>query len=263
MGSPMSDGMALMLPETLQAPNLHHLMLSSFTCPIQPRLRPNAASLVTLHLIIDRQSAYFPPNILLQWISFMPQLEILAINFKFPVPNRDVERQLTRGPIMTHITLPVLRFSWFQGVSAYLEALICRITTPCLEDLTINLFKQLTFSLPCLAQFMITTENLRFDHAWIEFEDKQISVGMFSRETDTSNTHSFSLTVDCGHLDWQVFSMAQISNALSQVFSVVGRLYLEQEVHSRSSEEDNVVDRMEWRNLLHQEDDTRLGVTRP
>jgi hypothetical protein len=143
-----------MLPETLQAPNLHHLALGGFACPIRPRLHPTAASLVTLFLITDNQSAYFQPNVLLQWISLMPQLENLAIVFSFPVPNHDVERQLTHTPITTHITLPNLRLFWFRGVSAYLEAVVCRITTPRLERLRIQFFKQLTFSVPRLPQFV-------------------------------------------------------------------------------------------------------------
>jgi hypothetical protein len=59
----------------------------------------------------------------------MPQLESLAISFTIPIPNREVERQLTHNPITTHITLPNLRVFWFQGVNAYLEAVVCRITT--------------------------------------------------------------------------------------------------------------------------------------
>ena len=210
-GNLLGDGIALMLPETLQAPNLHHLTLGYFTYPIQPRLHPTAASLVTLDLVIDHQYAYFPPNILLQWISFMPHLENLAIVFTFPVLNRDVERQLTHAPITAPITLPVLRLFWFRGISAYLEALVCRIMTPCLEDLDIQLFKQLTFSVPRLVQFMNTTENLRFDNAVIMFEDKRIYMSMSSRGADM---HTFFVRVDCGHLDWQVSSMTQISNAL-------------------------------------------------
>ena len=69
---PQEDNTVLMLPETLQAPNLHHLALGGFACPMRPRLHPNATSLDTLFLIIDHQSAYFQPNVLLQWISFMP-----------------------------------------------------------------------------------------------------------------------------------------------------------------------------------------------
>ncbi|KAF8493693.1 hypothetical protein F5888DRAFT_1806016 [Russula emetica] len=177
----------------------------------------------------------------------MPQLESLDIVFTFPVPNRDVERQLTHMPITTHITLPNLRLFWFRGVSAYLKAVVCRITTPRLESLQIGLFKQLTFSVPHLPQFMIATENLRFDNAVIKFKDKQVNVLAFFREADT---YAFGVAVDCWHLDWQVFSMAQISNALSQVFSAAEHLTLEHEVHSQSSEEPNDVDRIDWRNLL-------------
>jgi hypothetical protein len=46
------DTTALMLPETLQAPHLHHLALRGFACPIRSRLHPTAASLVTLFLAI-------------------------------------------------------------------------------------------------------------------------------------------------------------------------------------------------------------------
>jgi hypothetical protein len=44
--------------------------------------------------------------------------------------------------------------------------------------------------------------------------------------------------------------VAQIFNALSQVFSAVEHLTLAHKVHSRSSEEHNEVDRAEWRKLL-------------
>jgi hypothetical protein len=217
------DGTGLMLPETLQAPNLHYLALRGFICLIRYRLHPTAVGLVTLYLAIYHPSAYFRPNVLLQWISFMPQLESLVTAFTFPVPNRDVERQLTHTPITTHISLPNLRLFRFQGVSAYLEAVVCRVTTPCLESLQNQFFKQLTFSVPRLQQFMNTTENLRFDNGVITFKDKQIDVLISFREADT---YAFGVTVDCWHLDWQVCSVAQISNALSQVFSLVERLTL-------------------------------------
>ena len=243
------DSTALMLPETLQAPHLRHLTLGGLTCPIRPRLHPTAASLVTLSLTIFHPSAYFQPNMLLQWISFMPQLESLAVIFTFPVSIRDVKRQLrvTHMPVTTHITLPNLRLFGFQGVSAYLEAVVCRITTPRLKKLQIQLFTQPTFSVPRLAQFMDTTENVRFDNAEVMFKDKCIDVGMFSREAES---YAFGLTVDCWHLDWQVSSMAQICNALSQVFSAVEHLVLRHKVHGQSSEEHNDVDRIEWRKLL-------------
>jgi hypothetical protein len=244
---PLTKDMALKLPETLQAPNLRHIMLKGFACPIRSRLHPTAAGLVTLYLTIEHESAYFQPNVLLQSISFMSQLESLVIFFSLPVPNRDVERPLTHTPITTHITLPNLRLFWFRGVSAYLEALVCRITTPRLEMLQIQLFKQLAFSVPRLAQFMNTTENVRFDKAVFIFGDERLVVVMFLRGADV---YAFGLSVDSWHLDWQVSSVAQISNVLSQVFSAVEHLTLKHEVHTQSSEGHYEVDRIEWRKLL-------------
>ena len=248
VGPKTMDSAALILPETLQAPNLHHLILTSFAFPVQPQLHPTATGLVTLALTITHPSAYFQPNVLLQWISSIPQLETLVIAFTFDVPNRDVESQLTHTPITTHIILPNLRSFVFKGVSAYLEAVVCRITAHRLEKLKILLFKELTFSVPHLPQFMNTTENLRFDDAVIKFKDKEIYVWMSLRE---ARTYPFVVTVDCCNLDWQVSSIAQIFNALSQVFSVVEHLDFRHEVHSSQlSEVHNHVDRIEWRNLL-------------
>ena len=241
------DSTALMLPETLQTPHLRHFALNGFACPIRPRLHPASTSLVTLFLIIDHRSAYFRPNILLEWISFMPQLEGLAIGFTFPVPNLDVERQLTHTPITTRITLPNLRLFQFQGVTTYLEAFVCLITTPRLEGLEIQFFEQLTFPFPRLAQFIHTTENIRFDDAVILFEDEQIRMGMSFREADK---YAFAVTVDSCHFYRQVSSVAQISNSLSQVFSAVEHLTLRRRVHGQSPEERNNVDRVEWRKLL-------------
>jgi len=204
--------------------------------------------LVTLYLVIFHTSAYFQPNILLQWISFMPQLETLAILFEFPVPNRDVERQLTHTPITTPITLPNLRHFRFQGVSAYLEAIVCRIVViPRLKTLHFDFFKQLTFSIPRLVQFMNTTEYSRFNSAVIYFTGKRIIVAMYLNRAET---YVFGVSVRGWHLDWQVSSMAQILNPLSQVFSPVEHLIFRHKVHSQSSEEHNEVDRIEWRKLL-------------
>jgi hypothetical protein len=161
LGSPNMGGTALMLPETLQAPNLRYFLLSGFACPIRSRLHPTATGLVSLFLFTNHPSAYFQPNVLLQWVSFIPQLECLTIAFKPAVVNRDVERQLTHTPITTHITLPNLHFFGFQGVSSYLVAVVYSITTPCLENLKIQLLDEREVSIPDLREFMKTTENLR------------------------------------------------------------------------------------------------------
>jgi hypothetical protein len=238
----------LMLPETLRAPLLRHLTLRGFVLPRGTRLLTTAVNVVTLCLFIDHPFAYFQPNTLLQWISFMPQLETLLVEFSFPVPNRDVERPPTRTPIMTSVTFPNLRSFLFRGVSAYLEAVVRRISTPCLEKLGIQFFEQLTFSVPRLLHFMNTTENLRFDSAKFEFYSDEVHVRVYPHEE--TETCPLSILVGCWHLDWQVSSVAQIFNSLSPIFSTVEHLTLKCEVHSRSSEEHDEVDRTEWHRLL-------------
>ena len=238
---------ALVLPETLQAPHLRHLALTGFVLPTGSRLIATAVGIVTLCLYISHPSAYFQPDILLRWISLMPQLETLIIAFFFPVPGRDVERQLMRIPIMPHVTLPNLRWFVLQGVSAYMEAVACRITTPRLEKIGVQFFKQLTFSVPRLLQFVNATEGLRFDSAEFRFFKERVCVDFRPRE---AKTYALSIYVDCWHLDWQVSSVAQIFNSLGQVFSTVEHLILDHVLHSRSSEEHNEVDSTEWCKLL-------------
>jgi hypothetical protein len=240
----------LILPETLQAPRLRHLTLAGFTLPIRLRLLTTAVGLVSLCLIMNDPSTYFHPNALLHWLSFMPQLETLAVVFFTAIPNREilVERRLTDMPTITPVTLPNLHHFWFGGVSAYLEALVHQITAPSLEKLQIEFFNQLMFSVPRLLWFMNTTNNLRFDSAKFWFDNKRVYVHIYPREEAETNT--LIINVECWHLDWQVSSVAQISNSLSQIFSAVENLTLKHAVHNMSSDEHNEVDRTEWHKLL-------------
>jgi hypothetical protein len=238
----------LRFPETLQTPHLRYLLLQGFALPIGSRLLTTAVGLVTLHLPMIHPSTYFRPNTLIQWISLMSYLETINIYFKISVPNLDVERQLTHTPITVPITLPNLHRFVFRGDSAYLEALVHRITTPRLEKLEIEFFNQLTFSIPHLLQFMNTAENLTFDRASFNFYDKLVSVGVYP--PGETKLYALSIVVKCQHLDWQVSSMAQIFNSLSQTFSAVENLALQHDLHRQSSEEHDEVDRTEWRKFL-------------
>ena len=236
----------LLLPETLRAPHLRHLALGCFFLTIRSRLLTTAVGLTMFSHFVGHPSSYFQPNILLQWLSLMPQLETLIIIFFFPVPSRDVERQLRNKPITTHVTLPNLRQFSFMGVSAYLEAVVRRITTPRLEKLSIGFYKQLMFSIPRLGQFMDTT-NLRFDSAKLEFNEDRAYVGVYFRE---AKMYNLEMAFHCSHLDWQVSSVVQMFNSLNLISSTVEHLSLKHRVHRRSSDEHNEVDRTEWRKLL-------------
>jgi hypothetical protein len=249
IGIPDEDVSTILIcPETLQAPQLRLLRLRGFALPMGSRLLTGttAVGLVTLSLVMIHPSTYFQPNTLLQWVSLMTQLEELSILFKFPIPNRDVERQLTRAPI---IALPNLRQLQFRrGVFAYLEALVHRITAPRLERLDIDFFNRLIFSVPRLLQFM-NTADLRFNSAVFNFYDKYVSVAVLPQRE--AEMYALGILVFCRDLDWQISSMVQFSNFLSQIFSAVEHLTLQHEEHEQSSEEHNEVYRTtEWHRLL-------------
>ena len=238
----------LVLPETLHTPRLRHVVIAG-SVPIRSQLLTTAVDLVTLCLASHHPSTYFQPAVILQSLSLMPQLENLLIEFHFAVPNRDVERQLRRTPITTHVTLSNLRLFSFKSVSAYSEAVLSRITAPRLENFQICYHKQLTYSVPQLTQFIGRTENLRFNRTRFVFGSNYVFVAVNPPEANMQLA-AFAIFVHCWHLDWQVSSVAQISNSLSQIFSTVEHLTLVHGVHSRSSEENNEVERTEWRKLL-------------
>jgi hypothetical protein len=178
--------------------------------------------------------------------SFVPQLETLRITYSSAVPN-DTERHLTPVPVMAPVILSNLHNFTFRGVNTYLETLVHRIKAPRLEKLQIRFFNQLTFSAPCLLQFMTATENLRFTSAKFEFSAGTVNIEVYPYEG--AEMYALSIFVDCWHLDRQVSFVAQICNSLSPLFSAVEHLTLEHKAHSRSSEQ-HEADRTEWHELL-------------
>ena len=248
---PFVKSTAFVLPETLQAPRLHHLLLSCFALLAEFPLLTNSTGLVTLFLEIPNPTACFQTNSLLQWLSFMPQLETLVIYFSFVVPDQDMASLglLSPIPIIAPVTLPNLRWFWYQGGSAYLEAVVRWIVAPRLERLQVFFFEQLTFSVPNLGQFMNTTENLRFNGVTVDFSREQVDTATNFPENPEIYLY---MRVICPHFDRQVSSMAQIFNFFSHTFSSVEYLVLSGEVHSHSPEEEerNEVDRAEWHKLL-------------
>jgi hypothetical protein len=240
----------LTLPNGFQAPHLRHLILRHLAFPMGSRLLTNATGLVTLWLEKIHSSTYFRPNDLLQRLSLMPQLETLGISFQSPVPNRDVKRQLLRTPITTHVALPNLRWLMFGGVSAYLEALLSRMTAVLLDKLEIAFFHQLTFAVPRLQQFMGTTENLRFRSAQFVFYSDGFAVRVYPRNGPGPGGYTMYMCTSCRQFDWQVSSVAQIFDGLRMRLSTVEHLDLEYGEIWLPSDERHAVDRLQWRNLL-------------
>ncbi|KAH9965649.1 hypothetical protein BJV74DRAFT_799593 [Russula compacta] len=250
IGPTMSHYTSLILPKTFQAPQLRHLMLFDFAFPAGSMLLTTAVGLVTFSLQMIPPSVYFHPNDLLQWLSLMPQLEVLGIDFHTPVPNHEVELQLLHTPITTHVTLPNLRWLALGAVGAYLEALLPRMTTPLLNKLQIAFVDQLTFSVLHLLEFLGTAKNLRFRSASVGFWDQGFDIEVYPYTG--AKMYTLSIEVVCEPLDWQVASATQILNGLKTVFSVVEYLTLQYRRPSMplELERQNEAEHTEWRELL-------------
>jgi hypothetical protein len=245
MVPPTESKLRSILPNTFQAPRLHHLILRDFAFPIRFPSLTAGMGLTTLSLQGISQSAYSHPNDLLQQILLMPQLETLRIMFCSTVPRRDLERQLMQRPVTTHVTLPNLRWLGLRATTTYMETLLPRMTTPLLERLEVKFFFQLNFPVSRLQEFMAAAENLRFSRANLRFLDNSISASVYPH--DSTQVGSFSMDIACAQIDWQVSFAAQIFRSLNTVFSGVERLTLE--FHS-GFKSNNDVDRTQWRELL-------------
>jgi hypothetical protein len=248
IGPPTTHDTRLTLLPTFEAPHLRNLWLTHFASQIGSPLLTNSISLVTLWLQWIHPSTYPHPNDLLGQLSLLPQLERLDISFRSAVPNHDIERQLLDTPVMIHVTQPNLRSFSFEGVSAFLESLLPHMTTPLLETFRVQFFNKFSFSVPRLTSFMMAAEKLRFINARILFCHEAVVV--FAYTTGVELSDNFNITVCCRHLDWQVSTMAQLSNALNPLFSEVVDLTLDYRDHTSSSEWHNQADHALWRELL-------------
>jgi hypothetical protein len=123
------------------------------------------------------------------------------------------------------------------------------MTTPLLQRLSVNFFNQLSFSVPRLLQFIITTE-LRFSLARLLFYHEGVSMYLANPLSGPAGLTFFHAHITCRHLDWQVSSIAQILNDLHPLLSPVADLILDYREHTLSSEMHNEVDPTLWREFL-------------
>jgi len=180
--APMHDT-DFLFPKTFQAPQLHHLILVNLMSPIGSPLLSASMGLVALSLVNIPPSTHLQPDQFLRRVSLMPQLEILWIGFDPESCNHPVDVDLTHMDDTIHITLPNLRFFQFCGFNTYSEALLSRIVAPHLEAVKITFWEEWRFSVPCLLQFMSTSEDLRLGGAVLSFNSGGARLSIYPNET--------------------------------------------------------------------------------
>jgi len=240
----------LSLPSTLRAPRLRHLVLHNFIFPIGS---PFLAGLVTLSLQCT-PSADFSPNELLQQLSIMPHLETLRIRFYPALSNQDVERQLLHIPLSTHVTLPTLHWFGFEGPSAYMEAVLPRVTVPLLKVTEIistvsdSDLLDLSSSVLFTLQSLWETKSPRVSDIKVTFYNMDMMVMMYPHErTEMPGLH---LRLLCLNPDLGLRCTVQVFDVVREMFIEVGSLTLEDKTSSERLEEFAIRAKSEWRKLL-------------
>ena len=235
----------LKFPDTFRAAHVCQVLLRNFATPIDSPPLATMVNLVTLFLSQIPLSAHIHPNSLLQRLYLMPQLEILWIGFNL---SRDAERKLLRIPIMTRVTLPILRQLGYRGGNAYLEALLPWMTTPLLAKLQVYFSNRMVYTTPHLCEFMGAAKNLQLKAAKFTFFEDSLIVNAFAHKGD--RLYTFAMELGGKHLDWQVVSAAQVFHLLRTVFSALEHLDLKFYQRDLSSEWNREADRTQWREFL-------------
>ena len=212
-------------PFTLRAPHLRHLVLHNSPFPSRS---PLLASLVTL--ILERNPlANFGPTDLLQHFSLMPHLETFRMTFHHTLSNQHVEGQLLRNPLQTHVTLPTLRWFGFGGPSAYMEAVLPRITMPLLKITeiasTVSDLLDLTSSIIFTLRSMCETQNPKLCDVKVTFQNTYVIVTMYSHKRTGMPTLRLRL-----FLNMWLESLVQVFDGIRAVFTEVESLILEDKI---------------------------------
>jgi hypothetical protein len=247
--STTTEEMELILPETLQAPNLRRLALHGIGLPKGLPLLSSAIALSTLSLTDVGASCYFPPGHLITHLQSLPYLEELSIGFAIRIPLPGSEKELLPPPIPP-VTLPTLRQLTFRGVDVYLENLVGQINAPLLERLNLTLISDvplfLVTGLVNLTDFIHRTEGFECLFAQVIFNKDGISI--YAGSYKQSGIRKLGLHVGCASHRWLIHSATQVCSALGNVLFAVEELALDLDVDGMPS--DGGVDDMLWPELL-------------
>ena len=243
------EEMGPILPETLQAPYLRCLSLHGISLSTGLPFLSSAIALSTLSLTHIGASSYFPPGHLVIQLQGLLHLEELSIGFAVPIPPPGSEGELLPVPNLP-VTLPTLRRLTFGGVDVYLDNLVAQINTPLLEQLTVTLFFDLTYTLVNLNEFIRRTEGFRCLTVQVIFNSDGASIDLDAGHNKQRGIGKLSCRVTCNSFDWQIDSVTQVCSALREVLSAVEELTLDLDANGVPSDWEDTLDSMFWHELL-------------
>ncbi len=243
------------------APRVRDIHLDGVAIPF-PAMRQvllSTNSLVRLRLLNITNYVYFSPVDLVNALSTLIHLELLAISFRSPAfrpplppPPPSTMTGRPRAAKRT-TTLSSLTNLYFDGAHEYLEELISQIDLPSLRDkISIKLFKKIAFEIPHFCQFISHLKALRSPiRVVLMLSNEGVEVAF---EHMVASGTICSLTTLCRRLDHQLSFVTQLVTQLSHfirsnVQSLIIRVTSSYWPHMPTGVED--VDSGQWLELFH------------
>jgi hypothetical protein len=139
------------------------LVLHYIPFPGLPKLLLSATRLVKLYLTRIPDSMYFPPEVLVDYLSVLTRLEIFNVGFDELGESFSVRADQTSRypPPPKRLHLSVLTGLSFRGANEYLEDLVARIDAPLLDTLRIAFFHEPIIDNPQVSQFIGRAPKLK------------------------------------------------------------------------------------------------------
>jgi hypothetical protein len=236
------------------APQLQTLCLSGIPFPALPTLLLSAHDLLTLDLWNIPPSGYISPEAMVTILSVLTKLQKLLLGFQCPRSRADRENRLL--PRLTRIVFPALTSFDFKGDSEYLEDIVGQFDTPLLDQLDLMFFNQLIFETPLLYNFIGRIEMFKTSHrADIEIRSNDIRLRLFRRDGDNYH-YTLRSAISCSPLDWQVSSLAQVTNSALSHLLTFEHLEIDSIRQHRHDDTENVhwqddMENAQWLEALH------------
>ncbi|KAH9172659.1 hypothetical protein EDB89DRAFT_878161 [Lactarius sanguifluus] len=213
------NSMQLVLPSTFRwGSRLRSLHSTRVTFSL-PQLLSSSPNLIDLQLHDIPRVGYFSPEALASALSGTPQLQSLSLRFLSPTSRHN--HIGVPPPTGERIALPSLTRFKFRGNSNNLDRLAARIDAPCLGDIEIAFFNELTFDGSHFGRFLGRIETQK-SHRRADIRTSKRTVSIcFTRRGAPPRLR---LEISCRRLDRQLSSMAQICNHFPAFLLGVGNL---------------------------------------
>ena len=233
----------LVLPGTFRWGSRLRTLHSTKVAFSLPQLLSSSPNLTDLQLHDIPRAGNFSPETLASALSGTTQLQTLSLRFLSPTSHHN-HNGVPPPASDERVFLPFLTRFKFRGTSNSLDKLTARIDAPCLSDIEIALFNELTPDVSHFGRFLSRIETQK--------SHRQADIRTFKRAVSICFTRlgapaRLKLEISCRRLDRQLSSMAQICDHFPPSLLGVGNLVINTTQPTRGHD---IVENEHWLRLI-------------